>query len=235
MITKRLKVVSGLVDSGAVVADIGTDHGYLLLDLLISSKIENGFGCDINTKPLNNAIQNFKKHKFENNIKFFLGNGLLAIEESHRKDVTCITVCGMGGKLISTILKEIDMFPSVRSIIVCPNNGFEEVRNHFNNSYWKIEYETIINDNDVFYSVIKFVLTNHIQVFSGTTQENHYGVINLDNRSAELLSYMNYRKKHFEKILLNIKANAKNLPYKINEIETEIKFIEDYYECTKDN
>ena len=47
-LSKRLSAVAGLVTPGLVVADVGTDHGYIPIFLLESGKCEKAFAMDVN-------------------------------------------------------------------------------------------------------------------------------------------------------------------------------------------
>ena len=51
-LSKRLRALSDLVTEGCVLADIGTDHGYLPIYLVLTGKIKRAFAMDIGTGPL---------------------------------------------------------------------------------------------------------------------------------------------------------------------------------------
>ena len=51
----RLLTASDLVRPGARVADVGTDHGYLICQLVLSKKSPSGEACDIREGPLSSA------------------------------------------------------------------------------------------------------------------------------------------------------------------------------------
>ena len=51
-ISDRLKTAASLIREGAVLADVGTDHGYVPIYLLEQKKIKSAIAMDINKGPL---------------------------------------------------------------------------------------------------------------------------------------------------------------------------------------
>ena len=99
----RLGRAADFVREGAVVADIGTDHAYLPIYLLLSGKIKFAVASDINRGPLDSAKRNAAKYGLTDKMRFTLANGLdgLPLEEDGVSD---IVICGMGGELIAQII-----------------------------------------------------------------------------------------------------------------------------------
>ena len=56
-LTQRLSAAASLVKGGGIVADIGTDHGYLPIYLIQSGKIKKAIAADIGKMPLENAAK----------------------------------------------------------------------------------------------------------------------------------------------------------------------------------
>ena len=56
-ISKRLELVAGLV-SNEIIADIGTDHGYVPIYLYKQGKIKKAYACDVRKGPLEKCKQN---------------------------------------------------------------------------------------------------------------------------------------------------------------------------------
>lgn len=99
----RLGRAADFVREGAVVADIGTDHAYLPIYLLMQEKIKFAVASDINRGPLDSARRNAERYGLTGKMRFTLANGLdgLPLEED---GVTDIVICGMGGELIAQII-----------------------------------------------------------------------------------------------------------------------------------
>ena len=62
----RLKKICDLVDENSIVADIGTDHGYIPIELLKSEKINYAILSDINKGPLENARKEIERQGLVN-------------------------------------------------------------------------------------------------------------------------------------------------------------------------
>ena len=76
----RLKAIMNFVPNGSRVADIGTDHGYLAIELIKSNIAEFVIASDKNSKPLAAAQKNTKEADVEGKINLRLGDGLQSIE-----------------------------------------------------------------------------------------------------------------------------------------------------------
>lgn len=98
---ERLLSAAGFVRAGAVLADIGTDHGYLPVFLLSRGDISRAVLCDINAGPLASARANVEAAGLSDLAELVLTDGARGIAG---RGVTDYAVCGMGGELIADIL-----------------------------------------------------------------------------------------------------------------------------------
>ena len=149
---KRLYTVATLVPKGSRVADIGTDHGHLPIYLIGAGISPFCLACDIKEKPLQSARENIAKTGTKN-IETRLGAGLLPVSP---EEVDCITVAGMGGEVIATILEE---SPWVRdekyTLILQPMTSADALRRYLSETGFSIESETACEENRKIYSVLK--------------------------------------------------------------------------------
>jgi len=81
-ISNRLKVISEFVDDGSVIADVGTDHGYIPIYLAKQGRIKYAFACDINRGPLEKAVENIRHYGVGDFVETRLSDGLEKIEEN---------------------------------------------------------------------------------------------------------------------------------------------------------
>ena len=100
----RLAALAGLVRPGVRVADIGTDHGYLISWLAASGKIPGGCACDIHKKPLENAAFSLSQYGIADRVELILCDGLQGVSPSQCED---IIIAGMGGDTIWGILADV--------------------------------------------------------------------------------------------------------------------------------
>lgn len=148
----RLSAVASLVRQGSVVADIGTDHAYLLCYLIENGICPEGIAADINKGPLNNAKQTVIDCGINDKVKLILSDGLKSIPENSADD---IVMAGMGGILISEI---IDCAPWVKNeninIIAQPMTHAEVLREYLCKNGFKINKEITATDGKRLYVVM---------------------------------------------------------------------------------
>lgn len=98
----RLGAAAKMVDRGARLADIGSDHAYLPIALCLEGKIEYALASDINEGPVTSARANIAKNGLSGKIEAIRADGL---DKARDFAPDCITVLGMGGELIASILE----------------------------------------------------------------------------------------------------------------------------------
>ena len=98
----RLLSVAKFVREGAYACDIGTDHAYLPVYLVITGRAERALASDINKGPVMRAEESVARYGVSDKIKVILSDGLAGAEKN---PVTDIIIAGMGGELIASILE----------------------------------------------------------------------------------------------------------------------------------
>ncbi len=146
---KRLMCAYNFVREESRVADIGTDHGYLICRLLKDKKITHGYACDINELPLENAKKTARENNIEN-ISFVLCDGLVGVPEN---DVDDIIIAGMGGELIVKILSNAP-FAKQKHLILQPMTKADNLRRYLYQNGFFIEEETAVKDQKHHYTVM---------------------------------------------------------------------------------
>ena len=153
MISKRLETVASFVPQGAVLLDVGSDHAYLPIELVEKGHIERAIAGEVVVGPYQSAVKNVESHGLSDKIQVRLANGLAAFEESDQ--VSVITIAGMGGRLIASILEEgFDKLAHVERLILQPNNREDELRSWLQEHGFQIIAESILKEAGKFYEII---------------------------------------------------------------------------------
>ena len=101
LLQPRLRAIADLVPAGSRLADIGTDHGYIPVDLLLSKRIASAIATDIGALPLDHARHTARRCGLTEGIDFRLGDGLAPLNPG---EADVIVIAGMGGDSIAAIL-----------------------------------------------------------------------------------------------------------------------------------
>ncbi len=148
----RLMSVASLVRKGSVVADVGTDHAYVVAYLIENGIIEKAIASDINKGPLENARQTLIDSGIIDKVELILSDGLKNVPENSADD---IVIAGMGGILISEIL---ECAPWVKNekvrIIVQPMTHAETLRKWLCENGFEIRREVASTDGKRVYVAI---------------------------------------------------------------------------------
>ncbi|MFU2206580.1 tRNA (adenine(22)-N(1))-methyltransferase [Streptococcus pluranimalium] len=152
-LSKRLSEVAKFVPKNAVLLDVGSDHAYLPIALLEQGHIERAIAGEVVEGPYQSAIKNVQSSHLSDKIEVRLANGLAAFEASDQ--VSAITICGMGGRLISEILDAgKEKLASVERLILQPNNREDDLRRWLEKNDFRIVSETMMTENNKYYEII---------------------------------------------------------------------------------
>lgn len=151
MISKRLEVISGLVSHSQCVADIGTDHGIVPLNLIYSHQADKVIATDVSAPSLNKTKKKVEMHHLDSKIITRLGNGLNPIKID---ECDTIIIAGMGGLLIRDILNSGMNKIEKATLILQPMNNAHVVRMFLESSFYKIIKERIVLENNHYYQIM---------------------------------------------------------------------------------
>ena len=157
----RLSAVAGLVRNGKRVADIGTDHGYLVAYLVENGVCPGGIAADLRKGPLENARQTVIQQGLSEKIELILSDGLQNIPENSCDD---IVIAGMGGNLIAEILEKASWVKSDRiNIVAQPMTHAEVLRQYFIDNGFAINTERTATDGKRYYCIISASYTGIVK------------------------------------------------------------------------
>ena len=178
-LSARLACVASLVPAGARVADIGSDHAYLPASLVLDGKIDFAIAGEVVKGPYENAVHEIKDHQLEGQVIPRFADGLAAIEPADKVDA--ITIAGMGGSLIASILeKGKDKLTGIKRLILQPNVGESQLREWLMNNHYQIMTEKIIEEDNHIYEII--VAEPSVVPFRYSKYELDFGPFLLENK-----------------------------------------------------
>lgn len=147
-LSKRLRAAAELCRDGAYVADVGTDHAYLPLWLLLEDRIRGGVVSDINEGPLDRARAHLRTYDQRGRLIAVLTDGLCALEKYRPED---IFILGMGGELIARILSDA---PFVKQtgirLILQPMTHPELLRRYLAEEGYAITREVLVKEEKIY-------------------------------------------------------------------------------------
>lgn len=199
-LSPRLQVIADFVPEGAVVADIGTDHGYIPVYLASNKIASRIIATDINIGPLENAKSYIDKKNYREVIETRLGNGLKCLLPN---EVNTIIIAGMGGLLIIEILENSkDITETAKYFILQPMVASEELRKYLYNNKYTIVDERIAKEGSKLYEIM---LVTHGNEKINKDIYYEIGKKLVENKDKHLREFIENKIKKTEKVLTNLR------------------------------
>jgi len=194
MISRRIQAVVSEI-SGNVLADIGTDHGYIAIEALSCSHVDRAILCDINKGPLSRAEKNIASRGYTGRAQMRLGSGLMPLSPD---EADCVCIAGMGGMLIVDILRDgIEVLRTVKRLVLQPQLDVHTVRKFVHSAGFKIANEHMILEGK-FYTILSCIPGRDSEY---GTIEYEFGKLLIERKDTVLKQYLQYRIAECEKIL----------------------------------
>lgn len=163
-LTPRLSAVASLVKGGGIIADIGTDHGYLPIYLVENNIVKGAIAADIGKEPLKNAENSVNKYELQDKIQLRLSDGLCSFTPD---DADEIVFAGMGGTLIAEKLKETLWIKNEKfHFIFQPQSRAEDLREFLYSNGFEIINELATHEARRFYITFDAVYNGKLKPFN---------------------------------------------------------------------
>ena len=212
-ISDRLRIVAHMCDKGAVVADIGTDHGYLPIYLVQEGIAPSAIAMDLRKGPLEKAKKHICDNCLEDRIQTRLSDGL---EKLSKNEADIITICGMGGRLIADIVtKGKDVITQNTILVVSPQSEVGEFRHFLVSQGFEIEDEQMLKEDGKYYFIIKCRKSEESVCSEFSETQYQYGWKLLDSKDKTLYEYLIKEKETNEGISNSIKKDESNPTVKL--------------------
>lgn len=214
MLNDRLCSILNFIEKDDIVADIGTDHGYLLVACL-EKGVKFVQGVENKLGPYLNAEANLSEYLKEKKAILSLSDGLSFLDSR----IDTAVIAGMGGELIRDIISSsIDKAKKLKKLVLEPNIKIYELRKFLSDNHFEIINEDVVLDNEKYYEII---VTRYNESCLGLSDiECMFGPILLKNRPIMFT-------KKWEDRLVQLNMICENSSVKLDNIENDIKLIKE--------
>ncbi|MBQ9978636.1 MAG: SAM-dependent methyltransferase [Clostridia bacterium] len=214
-LNERLMTAVQFVREGSRLADVGTDHGYLPIFLILEGRISFAIAADINRGPLDKADENIHKYALDGKIKTVLCDGLTRID---KREVDDIAIFGMGGELIVNILDEAPWLKdTAKRLILQPMTHPEKLRKYLADNGYSIIGEALSFDRGKIYQTICAEYDGIIREFDEITLL--YGEYILKNGGELLSEQMEMDSKKLLRKIEGKRAGGEDVSYESDLLE----------------
>ena len=151
-LSPRLEVIADCVAGAKLIADIGTDHGYLPVYLVENAMVSRVIASDTNWQPLKKAEKIINEQQLQKQIETRLGSGLSVLKPG---EVDAVVMAGMGGLLIRDLLEaQPDVARQKKKLVLQPMNNQAVLRKYLAASGFRIIREELAREGDRVYEII---------------------------------------------------------------------------------
>ena len=148
----RLRAIAALVpEDCACLADIGTDHGYIPVSLLLEGKIQRAVAADIGVLPLDHARRTAEQYGVTESLDFRLGDGLSVLMPG---EADAAVIAGMGGDAITEILAAAPWSRAGPLLLLQPMSKAEVLRAWLPLNGYELLAEELVQDKGVLYPIL---------------------------------------------------------------------------------
>jgi tRNA (adenine22-N1)-methyltransferase len=190
MLDVRLSAVLSLVKPCGVLADVGTDHGYLPLEALKSGICKHAVAADLNALPLKRAQDTFAQSDVKDKVSFVRCSGIRDIPDP----IDAIVIAGMGAETVMQIVNDdLERFLRVPQLIFQVNKDVAALRRFMVERGFDIVDEAIAYKRH-YYVVVKFAPSASLPEYNPFQLK--YGPILLSQKDPIFLNHLTSRLNH---------------------------------------
>ncbi|MBO5071265.1 MAG: SAM-dependent methyltransferase [Roseburia sp.] len=222
-ISERLTMAASLVTGGGVLADVGTDHGYVPIYLIEKGIIPRAIAMDINPGPLERAKEHIAQYGMGEYIQTRLSDGVSALSFG---EADSILIAGMGGGLVMHILEDGEaVCQNARELVLQPQSELARVRRFLYEKGYVTDAEEMVEEEGKFYPMMRV----HYDASKGKDFAQSvyfaYGQILLESRHPVLREFLEREQQLYKNILEKLKKQPQTdiIANRIREIKAELE------------
>lgn len=152
-LSPRLQSIFSFLNGKETFADIGADHGYLVLEYVEKFQ-KSAYASEVAPGPFERLVKNINASPFKKKITCYMGNGF----ENLPNEVDTVAICGMGGLTILKILEKAIEHPNLKVAILEPQSHFYEIRFFCEHKSYKILCERYCEERGHIYPILEVAL-----------------------------------------------------------------------------
>ncbi len=201
-LSNRLSAVAALVPQGTVLVDIGTDHGFLPIRLLLEHKIRHAIAMDVRPGPLSRAREHAAEYGLgEDLLELRLGSGLRELRDGEAETMVC---AGMGGPLMLSILTErAPGFAGLKTLVLQPQSELSAFRAGIRALGLRIEAEDMVLEDGKFYPMMRVVPAGNGEGEADALADLYGGML-LEQRHPVLKAYLDKEAAQYEGLIAQL-------------------------------
>lgn len=208
-LSKRLATVADCIPPGSRLADIGSDHAYLPCHVVKRGAASFAIAGEVAEGPYQSALKQVRLEGLTESIEVRKGDGLEVIQPG---EVDCITIAGMGGALITSILENgKEKLGNVKRLILQPNIGAHSIRKWLLDNDWELVYEKILKEDGKIYEILAAEKGIPEKPYSGSREmELLFGPFLLKEKNPVFREKWQLERANWQRILIQLEAADQN-------------------------
>lgn len=227
-LSKRLETVVSYIPKLSKIADIGSDHAYLPCYAVNKGIASSAIAGEVVKGPYLSAKKQVEDAGLTREVEVRLGNGLEVLSPG---EVNCITIAGMGGALIASILEAgKDKLTDGPRLILQPNVSAKSIRTWLMENGWDLIGEEILEEDDKLYEILIAEKGDPSTHYSKEREkELLLGPFLMKDRNAAFIKKWNQELRQWKNIVNNMEKaeQTEALEVRKNELLHKIKMVEE--------
>jgi len=152
-LSKRMQAIADMISPCEVLADVGTDHGYIPIYAVKNGIVQRAIAMDINKGPIERAASHIQEYGLDAYIETRCCDGVAKLRPG---EADVVVIAGMGGGLMQKILEDgRDVLAAIPEVILQPQSEIDKFRYYLAEHGWKIVQEDIVFEEGKYYPMMK--------------------------------------------------------------------------------
>lgn len=175
-------------DKGIRLIDVGSDHGYVSLEALITGDYSKVVATDIHKDPADKTRSTLVSHGYAEQSTVVCTDGLKGVDLI---DGDTVIMAGLGGNNMMDIISaamEVTPQEVLKSVVWClqPQKTIEELRVYLCQNGFEIKDEVVVNERGIHYPML-------VAVFDGIKREinlyqKYFGPVLPNKKNEEMVA-----------------------------------------------